>query len=140
LPDITILEATDIRLSLLYDNFGIKLSNMVHLFKDELYILAAMIANTSLAVKPGGRYKKYGEIFNAYIDSAKTLNSDNPRIYYLQGNSIFYTSKLFGGGAKKALPYYEKAVLLYQNEKAGNILSPYWGRKQNEGMLKKCKE
>ena len=93
-------------------------------------IFVASFSNPArLAVKPSSRYKKYGEIFNAYIDSAKSLNPDNPRIYYLQGNSIFYTPKLFGGGAKKALPYYEKAVSLYQNEKADNILSPYWGRK-----------
>jgi hypothetical protein len=107
---------------------------------DELFLLAAMIANARLAVKPGSRYKKYGEIFNSNIDSAKKLNPGNPRIYYLQGNSIFYTPKLFGGGAKKAMPYFEKADTLFQSEKGGEISRPYWGKKQNTDMLRKCKD
>lgn len=106
---------------------------------DELYVVAAMIANARVAIK-SSRYKKYGEIFNAYIDSAKSVNPNNPRIYYLEGTNIYYTPKMFGGGPKKALPLFEKADALYQNEKDGDVYKPYWGKKQNSDLLKQCKE
>jgi hypothetical protein len=107
---------------------------------DEVYVLTAMIANARLAVKPGSRYKKYGDIFNANIEKAKTLRADNPRIYYLQGTSVYYTPKFFGGGAKNAQPYFEKADALFQNEKGGDIYKPYWGKQRNTDLLKKCKD
>ena len=107
---------------------------------DEIYVLEAMIANARLAVKPGSRYKKYGDIFNANIEKAKNLRPENPRIYYLQGTSVYYTPKFFGGGAKNAQPYFEKADALYQNEKHDDIYKPYWGKKQNTDLLKKCKD
>ncbi len=107
---------------------------------DEIYVLAAMVANARLAVKPGSRYKKYGDLFNANIDKAKQLQPANPRIYYLQGNSVYYTPKMFGGGAKKAVEYFEKAATFYQNEKKDDVYKPYWGKIQNEGMLKKCRD
>jgi hypothetical protein len=107
---------------------------------DEIYVLGAMIANARLAVKPMSRYQKYGEIFNAGLEKARALRPDNPRIYYLQGTSLFYTPKAFGGGAKNAVSYFEKAEGLFQNEKQDDILKPYWGRKQNADLLKQCRE
>jgi hypothetical protein len=107
---------------------------------DELYILDAMIANARLAVKPSSRYKKFGDIFNSNLEKAKNIRPNNPRIYYLQGTSVFYTPKFFGGGAKNAISYFEKADTLFQPEKHEDIFKPFWGKKQNDEMLKKCKE
>lgn len=107
---------------------------------DELYTLAAMIANARIAVKPGSRWKEYGAIFDKNIAKAKALNPNNPRIYYIQGNSIFYTPKMFGGGAKKALPYYEKADSLFQVFPVTDTLSlePAWGFYPNTHMLERA--
>jgi hypothetical protein len=107
---------------------------------DETYVMAALIANARIAVKPGSRWKQYGDIFNADIEKAKGLQPHNPRIYYLQGNSILHTPKMFGGGAKNALPYFEKADSLFQSEKSDDIFKPFWGKKQNAEMLKSCQE
>jgi len=107
---------------------------------DELYVLNAMLANARIAVQPMARYKKYGDIFKEKLEKAKSLQPDNPRIYYLNGNSVYYTPKMFGGGAKNALPLYEKAEALYKNESKNDILKPYWGEKQNEQMVSKCKD
>ena len=75
---------------------------------DETYVLAAMIANARLAVKPQARWQKFGKIFDEDLAKAKELNPDNPRIYYLQGVSKRFTPKMFGGGKKAASPYFEK--------------------------------
>lgn len=107
---------------------------------DEIYILGALIANARLAVKPASRFQKFGAIFNQNLDKAKALQPNNPRIWYLQGTSLYYTPKAFGGGAKNAIGLFEKAENLYQNERQDNILKPYWGKKQNSELLKKCRE
>jgi hypothetical protein len=115
-------------------------SSLIKGENDEIYVLGALIANARLAVDPMNRYQKYGEIFNADLDKAKSLRPENPRIYYLQGTSFYYTPKAFGGGAKNAVNYFEKADGLFQNEKQDDILKPYWGKKQNADLLEKCRE
>ena len=106
---------------------------------DELYVLNALFDNARLAVQPAARYKKYGNLFNENIDKAKSIQPNNPRIYYLKGNSTYYTPKMFGGGAKSALVYFEKADMLFQNENTKDIYKPSWGKLQNTQMLDKCK-
>lgn len=107
---------------------------------DETYVLAAMIANLRLAVKPASRWQQYGKIFQDDLDKAKEMNPDNPRIYLLLGNSNMYKPKMFGGGKKAALPYYEKAEGLFAKENMSDITKPYWGKNQNEYHLQECKK
>jgi hypothetical protein len=110
---------------------------------DEVAVLGGLLAQARLSVAPASRHGKYGAIANAYFATAKKLNPNNPRIYYLQGNSLFYTPKLFGGGPDKALPLYNKAEDLFAddvNSMAKDIRNPYWGKEVNEYMIKQCKE
>lgn len=110
---------------------------------DEVAVLGGLLAQARLSVAPASRHGKYGAIANAYFATAKKLNQNNPRIYYLQGNSLFYTPKLFGGGPDKALPLYNKAEDLFAddvNSMAKDIRNPYWGKEVNEYMIKQCQE
>ena len=110
---------------------------------DEVAVLGGLLAQARLSVAPASRHGKYGAIANAYFATAKKLNPNNPRLYYLQGNSLFYTPKLFGGGPEKALPLYQKAEQLFADD-TGNMLKdihkPYWGKEVNEYMMKQCHE
>ncbi len=106
---------------------------------DETYVLAAMIANARMAVDPMNRWQKYGSIFSSNLESAKELNPDNPRMYYLQGTSKFFTPKAYGGGKKIAQPYFEKADALFAKEKGDDIAKPYWGKNKNNYFLAQCK-
>jgi hypothetical protein len=47
---------------------------------------------------------------------------------------------MFGGGAKNALPDFEKAETLFKNESKDDIYKPYWGEVQNQQMLDKCRK
>jgi hypothetical protein len=107
---------------------------------DETYVLAAMIANARLGADPMTRWQKYGPIFKEKLESAKELNPDNPRMYYLQGTSKFYTPKAYGGGKKAAQPYFEKAKGLFAKETGKDITMPHWGNSNNEYFLKQCAE
>lgn len=108
---------------------------------DETMVLAAMIANGRMAVDPMNRWQKYGQIFSEDLEQAKEMNPDNPRMYYLQAVSKFFTPKQFGGGKKSALPYFEKANTLFEKEAAMNkdISQPHWGKEKNDYFLSQCK-
>jgi hypothetical protein len=107
---------------------------------DETYVLGALLANARLSVDGATRWKKYGDIFSKYLEQAKAVNADNPRIYYLKGISVFYTPTAFGGGKKKAKEWFEKAKPLFAKQDKSSILKPYWGEKQCEDYLKQCNE
>lgn len=107
---------------------------------DETYVLGALIANARLAVDPMQRWQKYGAIFSSDLESAKDLNPDNPRMYYLQGINKFHTPKAYGGGKTAALPYFEKAEPLFAKEAGNDITKPYWGKAKNSDFLTQCKQ
>lgn len=112
--------------------------NLLKKENDETYVLAAMIANARMAVKPQARWQKYGKIFDENLSKAKEINPNNPRIYYLQGVSKRFTPKMFGGGKKAALPYFEKAEGLFAKETDDDILKISWGKKINNQFLKEA--
>lgn len=115
------------------------LSDAVHLLgkeNSETEVLAATIANSRIGVDPRNRWQKYGKLFEDHLDKAKEMNPDNPRIYLQRGISKYYTPKMFGGGKKAAMPYFEKAQTLYAKEEAGNIDQPYWGKSTLSYFLK----
>jgi len=115
------------------------MNNMANKPNDETYVLAAFIANARLGVDGASRWQKYGKIFDENLTKAKELNANNPRIYYLQGTSKRFTPKMFGGGKKAALPYFEKAVALFAQEKSDDILKPSWGKQNAQYFLNDCK-
>jgi hypothetical protein len=107
---------------------------------DETYVLSAMIANARMAVDPMQRWQKYGQLFSSNLESAKDLNPDNPRMYYLQGISKYFTPKAYGGGKKTALPYFEKAAALFPKDDGKDITQPHWGRDKTNYFLNQCKQ
>ena len=107
---------------------------------DETYVLGALLANARLVVDGGNRWKKYGEIFDANINGAKAINPNNPRIYHLKGVAVFFTPKMFGGGAKNAMEYLEKANGLFATQDTSSVLKPYWGKNRNDVFIAKCNE
>jgi hypothetical protein len=105
---------------------------------DDTYVLAAMIANSRIGIDPMNRWQKYGQVFQQNLESAKELNPDNPRMYYVKGTSTFFTPKQFGGGKKSALPYFEKAKGLFPKEEGKDITQPHWGKRQTEYFIGEC--
>jgi len=105
---------------------------------DHRYVLTALLANARMAVDGEKRWKKYVPIFEENLKKAKELNADNPQIYYLNAVAKFYTPKAFGGGGKKALPYFEKAKALYPKLDKSNILIPHWGEDKTDYYMKEC--
>ncbi len=106
---------------------------------DDIYVLTAMIASMRIGIFPD-QWQKYSDVFALNMKKAKEIRKENPRIYYLEGMSKFYTPEAYGGGKKSALPYFQKAVEYFALESDDDIRKPSWGKKQNEEMIKKCEE
>jgi hypothetical protein len=103
----------------------------------EIYVLRNMSATQQMMVDPQTRWQTYGMQAGKDLEVATQLNPDNPRIYYLKGESLINTPVAFGGGKDKAKPQFEKAIALYKVDKP-KPLWPKWGRERSEEELAKC--
>jgi hypothetical protein len=103
----------------------------------EIYTIRNMAATQQMMVDPQTRWQTYGQEASAARTEGLKLDPANPRLYYLQGMSIFNTPESFGGGKANAKPIFEKAVQLYAKEQP-KPLYPHWGKKEAEDMLAKC--
>jgi hypothetical protein len=103
----------------------------------ELCTIDNMIATQQMLVDPQTRWQTYGMQASAALKKAKEFDPNNPRIYYLEGMSIFGTPEQFGGGKEKAKPVFQKSVDLYKTFQV-KPLYPDWGKEQAQTMLAKC--
>ncbi len=103
----------------------------------EICTLRNMAATQQMLVDPQGRWMSYGQEAAAALQKGMQVDPNNPRLYYLQGMSLFNTPEQFGGGKDKAKPVFEKALSLLKSEKP-KPLYPHWGQQQTEQMIAQC--
>ena len=106
----------------------------------EIYTVKAQIASARISVNPMTRGQKYGTEAGVLRDKAKDLDPTNPRPYYLEGTSYFYTPPMFGGGKDKAKPVFEKASKMFEDFKPASSIAPHWGKNSTAWFLKQCDE
>lgn len=106
--------------------------------KDEsdIYALQALIYQLRITDMNDGM--KYSPMASEALAVAESLNSENPRVYYLRGTNTFYTPEMYGGGAGKAKPLFEKAMALFATAKPKELY-PSWGKEHAAIMLEQCK-
>src|ERR1700754_3881530 len=103
----------------------------------ELYAVENMSATQQMLVDPQSRYMTNGKDAATALQKGMAADPNNPRLYYLQGMSLFGTPPQFGGGKDKAKPLFEKSVALYKSAQP-KLLYPTWGQKEAENMLAQC--
>ena len=105
--------------------------------KAEIMTIRNMAATQQMLVDPQSRWMSFGQEAATDLQKGMELNPNNPRLYYLQGMSVFGTPEQFGGGKANAKPIFEKAVALGKAEQA-KPLYPHWSLEQSEQMLAQC--
>jgi len=95
---------------------------------DEILVLQAFSKSTRIGVDPMTRGMKYGTESAKLLTQAKTMNAENPRIYFLEAQAAYYTPEQFGGGKKRASPLFQLAMEKYNNFKPKSEFMPTWGR------------
>ncbi len=103
----------------------------------ELYVIENMMATQQMMIDPHTRWQTYGQQASGALQKGLKLDPNNPRLYYLQGMSLFNTPVQYGGGKDKAKPLFEKALALYKTAQP-KPLYPNWGMPQTEQTLAQC--
>ena len=96
-----------------------------------------MASTQQMLVEPQTRWATNGKDAGEALQKGMQLDPNNPRLYYLQGMSLFNTPAAYGGGKDKAKPIFEKSLALFK-EGQPKPLYPNWGEKQAEDMLAQC--
>ncbi len=107
---------------------------------DEVLCLQAFSKSTRISVDPMSRGMKYGTESAKLLAQAKALNPDNPRIYFLQGQSAYYTPEQFGGGKKVAEKLFLTASEKFEKFPPKDELQPSWGKEATVQMLNNMAE
>lgn len=100
----------------------------------EIYAVRDMAATQQMLVDPQTRWQTYGAEAADALQKGLQLDSNNPRLHFLQASGVYNTPEQFGGGKDKAKPMLEKTLELFNAEKA-KPLYPTWGKKRVEEML-----
>jgi hypothetical protein len=115
-------------------------ANAKHADKSESASLQAFLYQARIEVNPMERGLEYSLKADTEIKKAETSNSYDPRPYFLYAMNVYYTPKIFGGGAEKALPLFEQAAEKFNDFVPEMPFMPHWGKQQNLEMIQKCKD
>jgi hypothetical protein len=130
--------ATDAEIKDLYANKALASINSgleIKPDESELYVLQAFTCYLMIQVNPMERGMQYMGLANEALAKAEGLNSDNPRIYYLRGQSLYNMPEEFGGGGQAALPILKQAKEKYDKETVSDELYPHWGKEDVDRLL-----
>jgi hypothetical protein len=95
----------------------------------------SMIYRAKIFIRPMFNGMRYGPTANQYIDKAKQMNSNNPRVSLLEGWLKYYAPSLWGGDKTKAKQLLELALKQLEN-KPSSAIYPHWGKTDCENILK----
>ncbi|MCG8699619.1 MAG: hypothetical protein MI922_16310 [Bacteroidales bacterium] len=105
---------------------------------DEIVLLKAYIIQARSNVDPKSRARKYSGQVENLLKKVEKLNGENPRIYFMRGENLYYTPKMFGGGKDKAKPVLEMAIEKYSTFVLKDELYPSWGKERTMTLLSDC--
>ncbi len=104
----------------------------------EIYVMKGFILQAKINVDRLVRGLKYNSTCLEMFKKAQKLDPKNPRSYLWHGVHLFNTPAIFGGGVDKALPLIEKAIEKYNLAPATDSITPFWGQRYANEMIKKC--
>ncbi len=105
--------------------------------ESELHVLQAFLYPSRIMVDPMGRGMTYIDKMFASLERAKTLNPENPRIYFLEGVNKLNLPPSMGGGADVAQPILEEALTRFEAFANEDPLWPHWGEEATHAELDK---
>lgn len=100
----------------------------------EVYALRGYIQYMQMSVDPQNRLDLMGAA-EASIQRAIELDPQNPRPYFIKGQTTFYMPEFYGGGPKAAKPLLEKAMEKFDTFESSGVFAPNWGKQRAEMLL-----
>ena len=111
-------------------------ARQLHGDASELLALQAYAYQARLGIAPMMRSQKYAQLVGEAVAQARALNPANPRPYLIEANNVYFTPKMFGGGAEAAKPLFEQAQAKFAAFVPAGPLAPNWGQRQLQGRMK----
>lgn len=105
----------------------------------EIFVLKKMIASLRMMGDPMNRWQTYGPQAAEALQTARTLNPENPRIFLLEAQDKFFTPEQFGGSKTEAKKLFEEALKKYEAFKPATSLDPVWGKTTAQYFLSQIK-
>jgi hypothetical protein len=105
--------------------------------ESELHVLQAFLYPSRIMVDPMGRGMLYIQKAFASLETAKKLNPDNPRIYFLEGINKLNLPPSMGGGVDAGKPILEEALQKFEAFTNEDPLWPGWGEEPTREELEK---
>jgi len=103
--------------------------------ESEVQVLKALYYIGLINVDPNTMGELYYQDALDAIQRSKSLNTDNPRAWYLDGIMTRYMPEFLGGGPKAAKPILQKAAEKFKTFHNDNPLWPSWGEELNQAEL-----
>ena len=105
--------------------------------ESELHVLQAFIYPSRIIVDPMARGMTYMEKCFTSLETAKALNPENPRAYYLEAVNKLNIPAAMGGGPEVARPVFQEANEKFRAFHTEDPLWPAWGEETNRAELEK---
>lgn len=105
----------------------------------EIYVVKKMITSLRMMADPMNRYMTYGPKADEALQTAKTLNPENPRVSLLEAQDKFFTPEQYGGSKTEAKKLFETALQKYAVFKPATPLDPVWGKPTAQYFLAQIK-
>lgn len=96
----------------------------------EIFCVKKMVYSLRMMGNPMSRYMTDGARAAEYLNKARELNPDNPRVYILEGQDKFFTPEQYGGSKTEARKLFERAKEIFMTSKPGSSIEPQWGFSQ----------
>lgn len=106
---------------------------------DEIDCIKSLIASSRIRVDPQSRGMKYGTESASLLEQANQINKENPRVYLLQGQALFYTPEQYGGSKSEAKKKFEVALQKFSSFKPASSIAPHWGEAYAKGLVAQIK-
>ena len=105
--------------------------------ESELFALQALLYPSRILVDPMSRGMEYMGLIFSSLETAKALNPENPRSYFLEGINKVNMPPSMGGGPEEAKPILEMAVAKFEAFNNSDPLWPSWGEEGARAELDK---
>lgn len=103
----------------------------------EIYALKGYLQFMKMSISPMSRMNYMTESAES-MEKAAAINPENPRVYLIKGQDIYYTPEAYGGGPAKAKSLLETAVSKFATFKPVKAVDPNWGADLAVKLVAKC--
>jgi hypothetical protein len=94
----------------------------------ELLLLKKMYSSGRMMADPMNRYMSYGMDAQTALETAKSLDPKNPRVYLMEGIDKYFTPEQYGGSKTEGKKLFEEAERLFKEFQPKSTIHPTWGK------------